>query len=82
LETADLDPAVAEAFPLRVGATWRYQTHIEEQLGDQVQERDEIIVERVIDQTQQAGLMAFIVERQGGNNPGRFSYLVLGKEVL
>ena len=70
-----------EAFPLQVGATWRYQAHIEEELGGKVQVRDETITERVISQTQQANLTIFTLERAGGLNPGRFYYLVWGNSV-
>jgi hypothetical protein len=76
-----LDPAVTEAFPLQVGATWGYHAHIEEELGGKVQVRDEIITERVITQTQQANLTIFTLERIGGLNPGRFYYLVWGNSV-
>lgn len=76
-----LHPAVAEAFPLQEGATWRYQAHIEEELGGQVQVRDEIITERVISQTQQANVTIFTLELVGGLDPGRFYYLVRGNSV-
>jgi hypothetical protein len=72
---------VTEAFPLQVGATWRYQAHIEEELGGKVQVRDETITEHVITQTQQANLAIFTLERVGGLNPGRFCYLVWGNSV-
>ena len=76
--TTTLDPTVATAFPLEVGATWRYQAHIEEELGGKVQVRDETITQRVISQTQQASDTIFTLERAGGLNPGRFYYLVWG----
>jgi hypothetical protein len=79
--TFSLDPAVTEAFPLQVGATWGYQAHIEEELAGEVQVRDEIITEQVITQTQQANLAIFILKRVGGLNPGRFYYLVWGNSV-
>ncbi len=72
---------MTEAFPLQVGATWRYQAHIEEKPAGEVQVRDEIITERVITQTQQANLAIFTLERVGGLNPGRFYYLVWGNSV-
>ena len=72
---------MTEAFPLQVGATWRYQAHIEEEIGGKVQVRDETITERVITQTQQANLTIFTLERVGGLNPGRFYYLVWGNSV-
>lgn len=72
---------MTEAFPLQVGATWRYQAHIEEELGGKVQVRDEIITERVITQTQQANLAIFALKRVGGLNPGPFYYLVWGNSV-
>jgi len=79
--TPTLDPTVATAFPLEVGATWRYQAHIEEELGGKLQVRDETITQRVISQTQQANDMIFTLERTGGLNPGRFYYLVRGNTV-
>jgi hypothetical protein len=78
-ETPVLDDALAAAWPLEVGATWRYQVRVEEPEGNQVSE--EIVTEQVTAVGQQDAATIVTVDRWSSAQTSRLFYAVLGNAL-
>jgi len=78
-ETPVLDAALAAAWPLQVGATWRYQVRVEEPEGNVVSE--EIVTEQVAAVEQQDVATIVTVDRWNSTQTSRLFYVVLGSSL-
>ncbi|MDD3826754.1 MAG: hypothetical protein PHY79_12340 [Anaerolineae bacterium] len=78
-ETPVLDAALAAAWPLEAGATWRYQVCVEEPEGNEVSK--EIVTEQVAAVEQQDAATIVTVDRWSSTQSSRLFYAVLGNAL-